>query len=497
MTTKEIFIKEVDRLWVELKERDDTIFENVGISLDSESKFAELRNGHTSTHLTLVQESSLYEKKKLVRSYFWDHIIGELYENTIKSMKDSNLLEETLSSFDKSYKLENTARLILENGVFSQHPKKKELTENVIEMTYYPATFHQKNVSLMENGVLEENWVAPTLQWGGDRIRDIARLTSNVYTFMVYTLISPATFLMGGAGSRIADKVLDSYDGRPPSGTDPSLRKFYSLMDSFSPVNILFKFLNKDLYEVANTLKKVNSLDDGYIQDILKEMKADPNKMIRKCWDKNKHQVATSDPGNKKVMEMVKHFFSGKGLANMLRDPFYNDETQIAHILQKDASDTSYQKMFYDFRVCIYEKLFEVILGYSKAIYSMDDASYEIIKSANDAHQNKNFKAFFDLKPKQVNEEAMFKIMRALVSIDSIANSLEKRKGELVADKYIDKFSNFLKQNIKQVYGELNEMANQKKYNEDRYSEEEPDDEAKSKVIQQERFDARKSIFDN
>ena len=127
----------------------------------------------------------------------------------------------------------------------------------------------------------------------------------------------------------------------------------------------------------------------------------------------------------------------------------------------------------------------------------MDDASYEIIKSANDAHQNKNFKAFFDLKPKQVNEEAMFKIMRALVSIDSIANSLEKRKGELVADKYIDKFSNFLKQNIKQVYGELNEMANQKKYNEDRYSEEEPDDEAKSKVIQQERFDARKSIFDN
>jgi hypothetical protein len=498
MTTQEIFTLEIDRLWNELKNRDDTIFENVGFCIDSTLEFEKLKE-NSSVYMILVQESSTYEKKKMIRSYFWDTIIGELYENTIKGLRDANVLEETLRSFDKNYRLEQTATLILENGIFAKFDsvKKKELTENIIEMAFYPATHYQKNIELISGDILEENWVPPVLQWGGDRIRDIARLTSSIYTFMTYALISPATFLMAGGGSRISDYLLDKYDGRAPSGTDPSLRKFYSLMDSFNPLNFLFKFLNKDLYDVANLLKKVNSLDDSYVQDILKEMKANPNKMIKKCWDKNKHQVATSDPSNKKAMDLILHFFSGKGLANMLRDPFYNNETQIAHILQKDAADASYQKMFYDFRICIYEKLFEVILGYSKAIYSMDDASYEIIKAANDAHQSKNFKAFFDLKPKQVNEEAMFKIMRALVSIDSIANTLDKRKGELVADKYIDKFSAFLRQNIKQVYGELNEMANQKKYNESRYSEEDPDDETKAKVAKEERFQARKSIFDN
>jgi hypothetical protein len=85
--------------------------------------------------------------------------------------------------------------------------------------------------------------------------------------------------------------------------------------------------------------------------------------------------------------------------------------------------------------------------------------------------------------------------MRVLVSIDSIANNLEKRKGELVADKYIDRFIDFLRQNIKLTYNELNEMANQRKYNEERYQEEQPTDEEKSEAIQKERFNAKKSIF--
>ena len=85
--------------------------------------------------------------------------------------------------------------------------------------------------------------------------------------------------------------------------------------------------------------------------------------------------------------------------------------------------------------------------------------------------------------------------MKALVAIDSIATTLEKRKGELVADKYIDKFSDFLRQNIKQTYQQLDEMANQKKYNADRYEEEDPDDETKAKKIAEERFNAKKSIF--
>jgi len=499
MTTKEIFVQEVDRLWKELKDRDDTIFENVGIQIDTDEKYNSLVENNTALHMKFVQESSLYEKKKLIRTYFWDEIVGELYENTIGIMKEAGILEEALDSFEKSYKIENTAKLILENGIFAEFTsgKKKELTENVIEMCFYPASYYESHLDLMDDLTLEEGWVKPMIQWGGERVRDVARILKSIHTTLVYLLVSPATFLVGGTTARVGDALLNWYEGggRAPSGIDPSLRKFYSLVDSFSPVNMLFKFMNKDLYDVSTLLKKTNNLEDDYLQDVMREMKSDPNKLIKKCWDKNKYQTPSANPNEPTIADGLKHFFSGKWGANQLRDPFYNNETQIAHILQKDAADPKFQKMFFDFRVCIYEKLFEIILGYAKTIYSMDDASYEIIKAANDAHKSKNFKSFFDIRPKQVNEEAMFKIMRALVSIDSIASSLDARKGELVADKYVDRFSDFLRQNVKQVYNELNEMANQKKYNQDRYSEEEPDDEAKAKIIQKERFDAKKSIF--
>ncbi len=497
MTTQEIFVTEVDKLWDSLKERDDTIFENIGIQIEAEEKFNGLKENHKETYMALIHESSLYEKKKMIKAYFWDNIVGELYEHTIKIMKEANLLEEALNSFEKNYKIEKTAELILENGIFAGFPanKKKELTDSIIEMTFYPNSFAEKNRSLIDEELelVEEGWLAPAINWGGDRIRDIARVTKNIYTLMVYLLVSPVSLTMA-QGSRMADSVLKAYDGRPPSGVDPSMRKFYSLIDSMSPVNFIFKFLHKDLYDVSKLLKKTNNLEDDAIQDVMKEMKSDPNKLILKCWDKNKHQLST-EPGQKTVSDTITGFLNGKALSNFLRNPFYNNEIQIAQVLSQDAANPKYQKMFYDFRTCIYDKLFEVILGYAKTIYSMDDASYEIIKAANDAHKGKNFKAFFDIKPSQTNEEAMFKIMRVLVAIDSIAVELDKRKGELVADKYIDKFSDFLRQNIKQVYGELDEMANQKKYNEDRYSEEEPDEETKSKTIQQERFDAKKSIF--
>ncbi len=496
MTTKEIFISEIDKLWGALKERDDTIFENIAIQIDSDYSFENLKKNNEALYMTMVQESSVYEKKKMIGVYFWDQIIGDLYESTLTAMKDGDLLEEALDSFEKHYKIEKTAELILENGIFANYTsgKKKELVSSVLEMSFYPSSFQKNNFSFLEDKTLEESWVAPKVQWMGDRVRDIARATKNIHILLVYMLISPVSLLMAPA-TMIGDALLKGYDGSGPSGTDPSLRKFYSLLDNVLGVKFIFKFLNSDLYEIADLLKSVNNLEDEYIQDVLKEMKTDPNKMIQKCWDKNKYQLDVADPSQAKVGKMMTHFLSGKGLANFLRNPFYNNETQIAAILRSDAADPKYQKMFFDFRTCVYERLFEIILGYAKTIYSMDDTSYEIIKAANDVHKSKNFKAFFDLQPKQANEEAMFKIMRTLVSIDSIAVSLEKRKGELVADKYIDKFTDFLRQNTKQVYNELDEMANQRKYNEDRYSEEEPDDDAKTKAIQQERFDAKKSIF--
>jgi hypothetical protein len=375
--------------------------------------------------------------------------------------------------------------------------KKKELTEAIIEMCFYPHAFQENNFSLIESYVLEEDFntfLRNSAQWTGDRIRDVARVSKNLLLLLAIALITPVTAL-GGVAARAGDLAKEKA-GFQPTGMNPSLRKFYDTLESFWPVTIVFKFLNKDLIDIAGYLKKANNLEDDTIRDILREMKADPNKIIKTCWDKNKYQMPRQNPEEKRITDTIFHVLNGKWLANFLRDPLYNNETQIATILKSDAANPTYQKMFYDFRVCVYDKIFEIILGYAKTIYSMDDASYEMIKAANEAHQHKNFKAFFDLKPKQQNEEAMFKIMRALVAIDSLTYAIEKRKGELVADKYIDKFIQYLKQNIKQVYQELNEMANQRKYNLDRYQEEKPTDEEKSEAIARERFNAKKSIFE-
>jgi len=499
MTNQEIFIKEVNQLWDTLRKRDDTIFENIEIEINFIKKFEDLANHNHDLYMKIISENSIYEKKKMIRGYFWENIIGDLYEHTLNIMKEAGLLEEALESFEKNYKIETTARLILENGVFSALPnnKKKELTENTIEMCFYPYSFYEKNKTISEEkDILEEAWVKPSIQWAGDRVRDVARLTRNVYLSLLFLLVTPATFTVGNLSSRFGDKVNEKLLDKQSTGMDPSLRKFYDFVESFWPVNFIFKFLNKDLYDISTLLKKANNLDDENIQDIMKEMGTDPHKLINKCWQKNMHQLSTSNPDNKKFMDYIFHIISGKGLANLLRDPKYNNETQIALLLKSDAAKPEYQKRFYDFRVCVYDKLFEMILGFAKTIYSMNDASYEVIKVANDAHNQKNFKAFFDLRPKQENEEAMFKIMRVLVSIDTIANQLEKRKGELVADKYIDRFSTYLRQNIKLTYNELNELANQKKYNEERYSDDQPTDEEKSEAIKKERFDAKKSIFD-
>jgi len=493
MTTNELLKLEFNKHWTSLKDRDDTIFENINIALDPEARIFEMLENKNATYMEIVQENSLYEKKRIIESYFYENIVGDLYEETIAGLKSQDLLQETLDSFEKNYKLETTARLILERGVFSKFSKKKErdiLVESVIEQGFYPATFYEKHRELINSQTLEESWFAPQIQWAGDTIRDIARVLKNTRLFLVYLLVTPVASIMA-VPSMVGSKITGSQNMQ-----NPSLRKFYSFMDDLMPTNIIFKFLNKDLYDIAHYLKKVNNIEDEHLQEVLREMKTDPNKTINKCWTKNKYQITASNPDHPKMLERMIHFLSGKGLSNMLRDPKLQNETQIALAIKSDASDPAYQRMFYDFRVCLYEKIFENIIGYSKAIYSMDDASYEIIRSANDAHNNKNFKAFFDLRPTQDNEEAMFKIMRALVAIDAIGETLDKRKAELSADKFIDKFTTFLRQNIKLVYQELNDMANQRKYNEDRYNDDNPDEEEKSKLIQQERFNAKKSIFD-
>jgi hypothetical protein len=502
MTTKELFITEIDKHWEKLKNRDDVIFENISIKLDAEEKFEALRDSDPLLYQELFHENSTYEKKKMIQEYFWDNIVGELYENTVDIMHQAGILEEAQKSFEKSYKIENTAKLILENGIFANFnsKKKKELIDPLIESFFYPHSFVENNRSLLDLNfeALEETRITNFGNSLGSGITNAARLSKSLLLLLATFFISPATTLIGNPGARTLDAVNQWATGAPPAnkGLNPTTRKFYAFLDNFGVVKLLFVFLNQDLTKVAEFLKRSNTLDNDYVDDILKEVGANPSQIVDKCWAKNKHQIPVQSNTEKSTFwSKIGHLLNGKGIANFLRNPLYNNDTQIALLLKSDSADPHYQKMFYDFRVCVYEKVFEIILGFAKAIYSMDDASYEIIKHANEVHKNKNFKAFFDLRPKQDNEEAMFAIMKALVAIDDIANTLEKRKGELVADKYIDKFNDFLRQNIKQTYQQLDEMANQKKYNADRYEEEDPDDETKAKKIAEERFNAKKSIF--
>ncbi len=496
MTNKELFIQEIDKHWVTLKNNEDTIFEDIEIQMDAELKYFQLQENSNDTYMEYISEDSVYEKKRQISEYFWDKIVGDLYESTLEIMDKAGLLEEANASFQNSYKIEETARLILENGIFARFPnkKKKELTDNLVEATFYPMSYQDKKGLTIEKVVIEES-VKQALANTGDAvgrfITGAARTVKSMFLILSMFLISPATMLM----SQGVTQTLDRTGVTSTSGTSPTMRKVYSFIDNISPIKWVFSFLTKEQHEIYKYLKQANNLENDYIQDALKTAGGDSGKIVEKCWNKHKIQIEAKDRESADFWEGARHIISGKGLANFARDPKYTDETQLMTILGKDAGDPIYQKRFYDFRVCTFDKLFEIILGYSKAVYSMDDSSYEVIKAANDAHKNKNFKAFFDLRPKQDNDAAMFGIMKALVAIDDVARTLEKTKGVLAADKYVDKFSQYLTQNVKQVYAELDEMANQKKYNEDRYADDDPDDDEKSAKIKEERFNQKKSIF--
>ncbi len=511
MTNKELFIQEVDKHWILLKNNDNTIFENIGIQIDAGNKYTELREKYEGLYNELLHENSVYEKKRMIKEYFWDRIVGDLYENTVDIMGQAGILEEANKSFDVSYKIEATARLILENGIFSKYSssKKKEIVDVLIEATFYPSSYQDKQITFLsemltvDTGIdpLEENafgdWLDNAKSTIGSGITGTARFVRSVQILLTMFLVSPASLLMGNTVDQALDYTSEKVFGKVPKnkGTNPTTRKFYAFLEQFWPVKIVYSFLNKDMESLYKFVNQTNNLEDPYVQDILKTAGGDSKKIVDKCWQQHKIQPTGSTRDTTNTYNNIMQFFSGKGLSNFLRNPQYMDDTQLSLVLKNDASDPKYQKRFFDFRVCVYEKLFEIILGYAKAIYSMDDQSYEIIKAANDVHKTKNYKAFFDLKPKQDNDAAMFTVMKSLVAIDSISVNLKERKGDLVADPYVDRFSQFLDQNVKEVYKELDEMANQRKFNADRYDEEDPDDETKAEKIAEERYNQKRSIF--
>lgn len=451
--------------------------------------------------MDILHEDSLYNKKRLLESYFWGEIIGELYENTVNIMKQAGVLEESLESFDKSYKIENTARLVLENGVFSDFPRRKGIVDHLINEAFYPESTHE----LQEGFSSAWDSTKTGFSTAIDAVVRSGKLLRGLLEVLFYFLITPASTSASVLQVRsdkhptvrkamaVMDKILFGAVGAVGIVTlSPSMAGFGAL----AGVGYIWQFMNSDLIQITNYLQKVNTLDNPYIQEVLKDMGADPGALVEKCWRRNKHQPLSPE-GEGISSRFMLSFKKGSGnsLNNFLRDPLLTNPAQIASILKNDAADPKYQKMFFDFRTCLYEKIFEIVIGYAQALYSIDDSSYEVIRYANEVHKRKNFKAFFKLQPKEDGEIAMFKVIKLLIAVEEIIVNLKTNKAELIGDKYIDQFIQSMEQQIKQTYQTLDEMAQQRSYNQARYDEENPTDEDKSEAIKKERDEVKQSIF--
>lgn len=547
-TTQDLFQSRINSNWELLRKNQDTIFENIQYSLNAEDEFRKFKKNHDGNqYMELVAESSLYTKKKLVDEYFWSTIVGDLYESTVRILEEAGLIEEAKQSFNKSYKIENTARLILENGVFVNFGEKRasELAEFIINETFYP--------DLNDAGVLEEGFMDSVRATRDSILSGVvasAKLMKSIMMLLTFVIISPvgtifksynhfdggmkgtaagigmsgatvgaagAVGSLGGAGSAVggfmsglggtASAAGASY-GTGVLGTALSgLGGIGAVMGAlaspaigfgvFGILGYIWRSMNTDLIQVSSYLQKINSMGNNeHIEDLLRGAGTSKEGIVKKCWDKNKHQRLKNIEGEKVLNKMVNTIGNwSNGINNFLRDPLTSDPVQIALVLKDDASDPKYQKMFYDFRICFYEKLFEIIQGYATAIYSVDDSSYEVIKFANDVHKRKNFKAFFKLDPKEDGEIAMFKIIKMLIAIEEIVFTLKKHKSVIVGDLYIDKFIQTIEGYIKVAYQQLEELANQRSYNKSRYNIDEPTDAEKAIAIEQAKTDQKVSIF--
>lgn len=499
--TSDVFENRISKNWTNLINRDDTIFETINYSLDSTNEFLKFKENNNDIYMFLVQESDTFLINKIIDQYFWESIVGELYDNTLKIL---NSIEESTvyESFNNKIKMENTARIILENGVFKNFnlismDERQEIIESIITSYFYG-----------DSEYLEESWLLRRIEGVTDGIVSIGSAIKSFIAIIIYILISPAGNIfqaLSKTGNFLAEKI--GFEHK--KNMHPEMKKTGQFLDSIWPVMMIFQAATgKDLVKTSEYLQKLNLGDNPYLDATITGAGSDMSHIINKCWDKHKHPIDTkfdknapssmSDFKFERTMDGIFDVFKNisKGLKNYVRNPIFNNTLQLSYILTMDATNPVYQRMFFDFRVCVYSKLFEIILGYGKTIYSMGDASYEIIKHGNDVHKNKNFKAFFNLKPKQENEEAMFNVMKSLVAIDNIAYEIRKNKSLLIADEYIEQFLTFLEQNIKQTYQQLDEIANLRKYNEDRYDKDELTDEEKAEKIKQNVFNNKRSIFD-
>jgi len=479
--TKKLFLETVNYEFQKLKKDESLIFHES--NLNYTPNFMELyeswiadKNGY----LEYLNTPDAFKKR---------HIIDYLFENSIAVITNeinasifknySTVLEETGNAYvslTTDIQVENTIRLILENYIFSDFPKdyKETLVEGILELRREQYNIIEESIDGSTGtsiGKAAIDKLAETRDFLIDNIIGMSRSIKEMFLFLLLVLYSPYLLI---SSENVKYKIFGM------SGLG-NLKKTLALI---GPCRNLAELLLKGYDEIGAILKDVNEFDKPEIRDLLKEISKSDNTsniIINDCWTKNARTLPSEEVSEfsfslKKVAEAIK-----LGRMQWLGHPSDTGQGLLGWLFTVDASDQSFQKSFFEFRKCIYDHIFDLILGYAKVAVELDIHNTEIIENIKMASRRKDFHFFEKLMGTSDKKELiMYKVGRALLAIDEIAENLKENKRILFQDKYLDQFYIYLKQKIKQTFLDLDEIAEKKskeekdsdsKVDEDKYEE--------------------------
>jgi len=423
-------------------------------ALDTNKLFDEfyLDNDGYGKFITEADENKTY----FIKNYFYNKTIVpaflKLEESVVEASFKAIEENETFNlGFNNQLKMENTSRYLIENFIFNEFPLKtrKQLTENII--------FSQK-LALEESIDIQKNKIGEIYDKVEDTISSffvgttvgLAKSIKEALLFGVVLFYSPYQII---GSSNVKYKML----GR--SGTS----RVGKAIELLSPTRAIGEMLLKPYSEIGEILKKTNEIDNEDVKDFLKEIQQQSNTretIINDCWLKNAQVLNTDEKLSfSNAMTKLANWIK-TGRMRWLGNPMDMNKGMLGFLFSIDANDPSFQKSFFEFRKCVYDHLFDLIVGYAKTAMSEDITTTEILEKVKIASRRKDYNIFNKIKTDSRDiHDLMYKVGKVLLSVDEIADKLKENKQELFQDKYLDQFYTYLKQKIKQAYLDIDEAA--------------------------------------
>jgi len=455
--TEEQFKRITEFEYGKLVKNEEYIFE--GYNLDTSKLFDDFYHDENGYSNFLRLEES--EKVDYIKQYFYENTIIPAVEDLLTAADTGRIKSElgliqessnelSLLNFSDKVKLESTARYILENFIFRDYDLKtrREITENVImaqNLLIEEAIDQQKNAFAegMDNVLDVINKLLPQNLIGLARTIKEGLIMGLIFFYSPYQLIGSANHkfrLFGRAGTSPVGKAINI----------------------ISPCKNIGELLLKPYSEVGGLLKKVNQIENEDVQNFLKGIESQSRtreSIISDCWKKNARVEPTENRSWLSVFQIFADFIK-KGRMQFLGHPLDSGKGLLGFLFSIDADDPSFQKSFFDFRKCIYDHIFELILGYTKTAMSVEITSIEILEKIKVASRRKDYDIFNSIieSPEDM-DNLMYKVGKVLLGIEEIAESLKQNKTVLYQDKYLEQFYTYLKQKIKQTYLDLDEAA--------------------------------------